>query len=173
MTPLRRSTSLVDWRWYRDSQSDSPPEFETLEPQALELLEMARSTRDGAYAPYSGFKVGAAMSALDPSGRQKIFTGANVENASYGATMCAERVAMFSAVSHGFTRFPMIVLSTPSSIAGTDLSERSPCGLCRQVIGEFATVDTLILIDGGEDEQGRALLDLTDIDTLLPWKFRL
>lgn len=173
MRSLRRSTSLVDWQWHCDSPTDSAPDFETLESPSLELLELARSARDGAYAPYSGFRVGSAVRALDSLDREETFTGANVENASYGATMCAERVAMFAAVSHGFNRFAMIALSTQSATGGTDHSERSPCGLCRQVMAEFATGKTRILIDGGEDDQGRPRIDLTDIDTLLPWKFRL
>lgn len=173
MTPLQRSTPLVEWYWYSESPPDSVPDLDNLESSALELLELARSARGSAYSPYSRFQVGSAVRACDSTGLEKIFTGANVENASYGATMCAERVAIFSAVSHGFTRMGTIALSTQSATVGCDLSERSPCGLCRQVMSEFSTAETLILIDGGEDEQGRARIDLTDIDTLLPWKFRL
>lgn len=93
-----------------------------------ELIELARRVRERAYAPYSKFKVGAALLADDG----RIFTGCNVENASYGLTICAERAAIFKAVSEGARRFVSIAV-----VADTD-DPVSPCGACRQVLWEFA-----------------------------------
>ncbi|MEP7037543.1 MAG: cytidine deaminase [Acidobacteriota bacterium] len=91
------------------------------------LIETAKRAREKAVAPYSNFKVGAALQTK--SG--KIFTGCNIENASYGLTMCAERVAIFKAVSEGEREFTEIVV-----IADTD-ELTPPCGPCRQIIWEF------------------------------------
>ncbi len=91
------------------------------------LLAEARAARENAYAPYSKFKVGAAL--LGASGR--IYRGANLENASYGLTICAERAAVAQAVSVGEKRFKAIAV-----YAGGD--PISPCGACRQVLAEFA-----------------------------------
>ena len=92
-----------------------------------ELLTAAWLTRDLAYAPYSGFAVGAAIMATDG----RIFTGCNVENLSFGLTMCAERVAVGSAVAAGKKDFRCIAVA-----ADTD-EAISPCGACRQVLAEF------------------------------------
>jgi cytidine deaminase len=93
----------------------------------LKILARARQTREAAYAPYSNFPVGAAV--LTADGR--IFTGCNIENASFGATMCAERVAIFAAVAAGQREIKAlaVIADTPQPIA--------PCGLCRQVLSEF------------------------------------
>lgn len=99
-----------------------------------ELLEIAKRARENAYAPYSEFKVGAAILTEDG----KIFTGANVENASYGLSMCAERVAVFKAVSEGYRRFKAIAV-----VADTD-GPVSPCGACRQVLSEFGDMDVIM-----------------------------
>ena len=99
-----------------------------------ELLEIAKKARENAYAPYSEFKVGAAILTEDG----KIFTGANVENASYGLSMCAERVAVFKAVSEGYRRFKAIAV-----VADTD-GPVSPCGACRQVLSEFGDMDVIM-----------------------------
>jgi cytidine deaminase len=93
-----------------------------------ELIEIAKKTREKAYAPYSNFKVGAAL--LTKSG--KVFTGCNVENASFGASMCAERVAVFKAVSEGETEFEAI------AVVGDTDNPTTPCGMCRQVLSEFS-----------------------------------
>lgn len=94
-----------------------------------ELLQEAKKASQLAYAPYSNFPVGAAL--LTTCG--KIFTGCNVENASYGLTICAERVAVAKAVSQGYRDFKAIAI-----YALTD-EPVSPCGACRQVISEFGT----------------------------------
>lgn len=99
------------------------------------LLALAAEAREGAYAGYSGFAVGAALRTR--SG--KVYTGCNIENASYGLTVCAERVAIWKAVSEGETEFEVLVVVT--SIAG------SPCGACRQVMAEFALDMPVIIAD--------------------------
>ena len=94
---------------------------------AKELMKIARKARQNAYAPYSHFAVGAAL--LTKSGR--VYTGCNIENASYGLTCCAERNAIFAAVGAGERRFKMLAVAadSPEPVA--------PCGACRQVIAEF------------------------------------
>ncbi len=93
-----------------------------------ELVERARSVRLNAYAPYSKFLVGAALRG-EPG---RIYTGCNVENASYGATICAERSAIAALVAGGERRFRAVAVYTEAE----DLA--MPCGMCRQVLGEFA-----------------------------------
>ncbi len=91
------------------------------------LIAEAKMAREKAYAPYSNFKVGAAV--LTSGG--KIFTGCNIENSSYGLSICAERTAIFNAVSSGYKKFTKIAVVTDSE------PPASPCGACRQVIFEF------------------------------------
>ncbi len=91
------------------------------------LVNMALEARKHAYAPYSGFKVGAALLAADG----EVFTGCNVENASYGLSMCAERVALFNAVAQGRRSFIAL------AVAADTEDYCSPCGACRQVLAEF------------------------------------
>src|SRR5688572_17304497 len=109
-----------------------------------QLLAASRAAYEHSYSPYSSFRVGAAV--LTEDGR--LFPGTNVENASYGLTVCAERVAIFSAVAAGVTRLVALAVSmgSPTRTPG----ERMPCGACRQVMAEFMDPDAIILL-GGED----------------------
>ncbi len=118
------------------------------------LIQVAVQARHWAYAPYSGYRVGAAL--LTNSG--KIYDGVNVENAAYPDGICAERVAVFKAVSEGEKRFEALVVST--SNGGT------PCGSCREVLAEFG-LDTLVLI---ANERGQVLREMR-VDELLPDSF--
>ena len=93
-----------------------------------ELVKAARRARRHARADYSGFRVGAALETVDGT----VITGCNVENASYGLTMCAERVAMFKAISEGHKRFRRIVVVADTA------DPTPPCGPCRQILWEFA-----------------------------------
>ncbi|WP_054691876.1 cytidine deaminase [Syntrophomonas palmitatica] len=102
-----------------------------------ELIAKARQAQQNAYAPYSGFKVGAALL----SGDGKVFTGCNVENASYGLSVCAERTAIFKAVSEGIKEFAAM------AIAGSGEGFIYPCGACLQVLAEFAPEIKLIITD--------------------------
>lgn len=106
----------------------------TLSPDLDELLSAARDARERAYAPYSNFRVGAALDAGDGN----VILGSNVENASYGLSMCAERSAIFAAVSAGFRDFSAI------AVAGPDGALTSPCGACRQVLAEFNPNMTIV-----------------------------
>jgi len=120
------------------------------------LIEKAIEAMNKAYAPYSNFKVGAVL--LTKSGR--IFTGCNVENASFGLSICAERVAIFSAVSAGELQFEKLVV-----VANTD-SPVSPCGACRQVMSEFGDFEVLLVNTRGEVVRTR-------VSELLPRAFKL
>ncbi len=123
---------------------------------ALELLERAREARTRAYAPYSRFPVGAAL--LDDSGA--IHVGTNVENASYGLTICAERAAVFRAVAEGARSFRAIAIAGPY-----DDQPCPPCGSCRQVLHEFAP-DLMILVSGASGS-----IDQLPLRSLLPFAF--
>lgn len=106
---------------------------------AKSLLAAAIAARRGAYAPYSNFAVGAAL--LGRDGR--VWIGANIENASYGLSMCAERNAIFNAVANGARAFEAI------AVAGPDGVTTLPCGACRQVLWEFAQQLRIIYADRG------------------------
>jgi len=99
------------------------------------LIQEAEKARKKAYTPYSKFKVGAAILCDDG----KIFSGCNIENASFGLTLCAERVAIFKAISEGSTKFKAI------AVIGNTNKPCSPCGACRQVISEFGEDIPLIM----------------------------
>ncbi|MCI5820337.1 MAG: cytidine deaminase [Elusimicrobia bacterium] len=103
------------------------------------LLDAAQTVREHSYSPYSKFKVGAAVLTRDG----EIFTGTNIENASYGLTVCAERNAIFAAVSADKRRFRALALIT-QKLPG--LAFNSPCGACRQVMSEFMAPDTPVLV---------------------------
>jgi len=118
------------------------------------LIDLANEARRRAYAPYSNYHVGAALRTR--SGR--IFTGCNVENAAYPTGMCAERIAIFKAVSEGEREFEVIAVATSNG--------GSPCGGCRQVMAEFG-LDTIVLIGDGEGH----LIQETTVAGLLPGAF--
>lgn len=107
-----------------------------------ELVKLAIEAREKAYVPYSKFKVGAAIEVENGT----VFTGCNIENASYGATNCAERTAIFKAVSEGHYIIKKI------AIVGDMSTYTAPCGICRQVIAEFAAKDIEIILIKNEDE---------------------
>jgi len=107
-------------------------------------MQAARAVREHAYADYSGFKVGAALETADGT----IFTGCNIENATYGLTVCAERVAIFKALSEGHREFRRMVVVAPPE------APTPPCGACRQVLWEFAG-DLELILANAKGETGR------------------
>jgi cytidine deaminase len=121
-----------------------------------ELVEFARQARKQAHAPYSNFKVGAALECSDG----RIITGCNVENSSYGLSMCAERVAIFKAISEGIHEFKRIAV-----IADTHSPVR-PCGACRQVISDLFPQNTEVIMANLNGE-----IESTSIHELLPAPF--
>ena len=126
-----------------------------LTPELREkLVETALQARQWAYAPYSKYTVGAAL--LTASG--KIYEGVNIENAAYPVTICAERVAVFKAVSEGERDFKAIVVATENG--------GSPCGSCRQVLAEFG-VETVVLLVNAAGQ----LVQETSVEKLLPGAF--
>ena len=145
------------------------------------LLEEASNARNGAYAPYSEFYVGAALLTTDGH----IYTGANIENASYGATLCAERVALAKAVSEGSRSFLAIAvvggqieLPTPQeeaivkaheedSLKVDKLAFTPPCGICRQALSEFCDPQNFFVIVGDRDGE----YELFTLEQLLPRSF--
>lgn len=124
-----------------DTLNSSP---ETPEPTTIisdnisdkELVRLAAGSRDLAYAPYSHFKVGAALVTTDG----RIYTGCNVESAAYSLTMCAERTAIFKAATEGPFKIAKI------AVIGSSPAPLSPCGCCRQMISEFGSDDTLVIM---------------------------
>ncbi len=122
----------------------------------LDLYKIALKATENSYSPYSNFKVGAAL--IAESG--EIYTGCNVENASYGGTMCAERTAVFKAVSCGDRKFVKI------AIAESGDGDCTPCGLCRQVLSEFSKDGSLIVVCKSEGK----LKEFT-LKELLPCSF--
>lgn len=119
-----------------------------------QLIELANEARRRAYAPYSRYAVGAALRTR--SGR--VYTGVNIENASYPAGVCAERVAVFKAVSEGEREFDVLALVTNNGGA--------PCGICRQVLAEFG-LETVVLIAN----EANKLIRVTSVGELLPEPF--
>lgn len=115
-----------------------------------ELLSIADKAMENAYAPYSKFHVGAALLCKDGT----VFTGCNIENATYGATNCAERTAIFKAVSEGQRDFETI------AIVSSGGGETFPCGICRQVMAEFAPELKIILRDENGTEHIYTLVEL-------------
>jgi cytidine deaminase len=125
--------------------------------QFTRLVAAAKAARRRAHAPYSKFRVGAAL--LTKSG--KIYTGVNVENASYGLTICAERVAATKAVSEGHRKFAALAVVAPSATL-------SPCGACRQFLAEFGEM-VVICADSRNPRRFRLYL----LSELLPHAFKL
>ena len=128
---------------------------------ATELLQQAKEARSRAYTPYSGFSVGAALLARDG----RIFLGCNIENAAYSPTCCAERVAVFRAVSEGAREFAAIAIAGGHHDAPDAVC--APCGVCRQVLSEFCSADFRVLL--GNVEEIRAY----KLSELLPLSFSL
>ena len=122
-----------------------------------ELVRAALEARSRAYAPYSRFQVGAAVRTVDG----RVFTGANVENASYGLSVCAERAAVVSAVNAGATRLAAVAIATSAS------PPAGPCGMCRQTLAEFGPDDLAIHLVNDRGERSDARLG-----DLLPFAFR-
>lgn len=122
------------------------------------LVERAKEAVSNAYAPYSGFCVGAAV--LTESG--KIYQGCNIENASYGATNCAERTAIFKAVSEGEKKICAIAIMSKAG----DFTP--PCGICRQVMGEFMELDAPVILGNHVGE-----IKIFQLGELLPANFAL
>lgn len=124
-----------------------------------DLIDKAIEVREKAYVPYSHFKVGAALKTKEG----KIYTGCNIENASFSMTNCAERTAFFKAISEGETEFKAIAI-----VGGKDKIEFCPpCGACRQVMREFCDKDFKIILFDGEDES------VYTLGELLPLNFKL
>lgn len=130
---------------------------ETL-PAEAQLVAAATAARARAYAPYSSFRVGAAVRGA--SG--KIYSGANVENASYGLSICAERAAVFQAIFSGEQELTHLAVVTEGAVPF------SPCGACRQVLAEFAGNDALVLLSTSEGARMKSTLG-----ELLPHRFSL
>jgi len=108
-----------------------------------QLMDLAREAKKNSYSPYSKFPVGAAVLLEDG----QIFKGANIENASYGLTCCAERVALFSARSASSARVTALAISIGPAGVDLDPETLSPCGACRQVMAEFLAPDTPVYVD--------------------------
>ena len=126
----------------------------------IELIEKAKKAAENSYSPYSGYTVGAALLSKDG----KVFIGCNIENAAYSPTNCAERTAVFKAVSEGVREFEKIAV-----VGGYRLDFKdyfAPCGVCRQVLREFCDEDFVILLGKNADEYKRLTLK-----ELLPFSF--
>ena len=124
-----------------------------------ELMALAEHARDNAYVPYSEFKVGAALLCSDGS----VYCGCNIENAAYGAVMCAERTALFSAVANGKRDFIKIAVCGGKDDTGVPCP---PCGICRQALREFCDDDFRIVMKNGDS------LVSSTMGELLPLSFQ-
>ena len=125
-----------------------------------ELVQKAIEAMSFAYAPYSNYYVGAALL----TDEDEVYTGCNVENASYGATNCAERTAVFKAVSEGKRRLKAIAIAGGS---GDNMGMAYPCGVCRQVLREFSEPSQMLIIVAGKDFEYREF----SLEELLPESF--
>jgi cytidine deaminase len=124
------------------------------------LIEMAKEAMQHAYAPYSGYRVGAALLCADGT----VYRGCNIENAAYGPTNCAERTAIFKAVYDGHRKFTAIAVCGGKDGNITDAFP--PCGICRQVMREFCDDDFLIYMIGANDSY-----QVCTLSDLLPFSF--
>jgi len=122
-----------------------------------DLYDAARRAAERSYSPYSHFRVGAALLCKDAA----VFTGTNVENRSYGLTNCAERSAIFSAISAGKKEFQAIAIFTPDSEQAV-----APCGACRQVLSEFAGAGFPVVFSGKKEKVETTLGELYPFDSL-------
>jgi cytidine deaminase len=133
-------------RWRRQRIEDQTVEPAISQPdnrQPIDLIGRARSAAERAYAPYSRFRVGAAAIADGT-----VFEGCNIENASYGLTICAERVALFAAVAAGHRQIAQLAVSCIDASPELGVAGQMPCGACRQVMVELVGLDGEILVDG-------------------------
>lgn len=127
-----------------------------------ELIQQALLARKQAYAPYSGFQVGAALQCADGS----VFTGCNIENASYGVTNCGERTAFFKAISEGKREFTRIAIVGGK---GDDMVAPAPCGVCLQVMSEFCNPENFQIVMAKNTEEYM----VKRLEELLPNRFSL
>lgn len=124
-----------------------------------ELIDLAIKAGKNSYSPYSDFKVGAALLCEDGT----VYIGCNIENASFGATNCAERTALFSAIAEGKRSFSMMAVVGSSDGSISDYTP--PCGICRQVLGEFCRGDFKIILYNGNE------IKTVTLSELLPFPF--
>ena len=125
-----------------------------------DLVKLAFEARELAYTPYSNFKVGAALLAKNG----KVYTGCNIESASYTPTNCAERTAFFKAVSEGVTSFESIAVVGGHDSSPVDICY--PCGVCRQVMAEFCEGDFKIMMGDDKDQ-----IQTCTLNEILPYRF--
>ena len=150
---------------FSDKPYEPRPDQDGLTVRQYQERKKAREAAQSAYCPYSKFHVGAYVHAENAEGHTKYFSGANVENASYGLTICAERVAIFKAATAGYTALRSISVSCVDASPDDPPRYKTPCGACRQVIQEFAKDDDVpVSIDG---------VGVFPLKDLLPMGFKL
>jgi len=128
---------------------------QTMKKEYRELADAAQNAKSNAYAPFSKFAVGAALLAAD----DRIFTGCNIENSSFGLTICAERVAIFNAISQGVSQFKAI------AIVSDDPGFTPPCGACRQVLSDLAGNIDFVMMNASRR------FKIMKLSSLLPYAF--
>lgn len=139
------------------TEPDLEKKNKNLTPEPMELVKLALKAMKKAYVPYSGFHVGAALIADNG----QVYTGCNIENASYGATICAERTAISKAISDGAKEILAIAVASDSEAA------TMPCGICRQVINEFCSPETPLYLS---DKDG--IYEVFEFNEILPHAFK-
>ncbi len=120
----------------------------SVEIDRAQLIRAAFAAREYAYAPYSGFKVGAALLAENGT----VYTGCNIESASFSPTNCAERTALFKAVSEGVRKFAAVAVVGAKAQGADDALVTSPCGVCRQMLYEFGGDDLIVIMAKSETD---------------------